>query len=291
VTEQETYDGAPAGGGRARLTPYELAFGSLVFETHTFPTLLDEAQAAGVDPAVQERFAFLSIGSDALREVVPPDAPPEALDQYRALLFHAFNFWRFGKRLYVIEKPVARYLVEAAPTLQDWDFAMPYPSVYVQLPPNLFWASVSPGSTPEPVDGFFATVAPGDDPLGLPAERLQVLVVLGIRRERAGYSVIPFDTAVGPGITADWMHAPGREGAGEFENVLPGGEISGLYSILTTTEALKLLARAAWYIDRHPDDVIAEDAPAPDVQGRATPSPESRLAYHRVRFGGSGDAD
>lgn len=290
MTEHGANDGARAGGSPARLTPYELAFGSMVFETHTFPTLLEEAQAVGIDPGVQERFAFLSIGSDALREVVPPDAPPEALEQYRALLFHAFNFWRFGKRLYVIEKAVARYLIEAAPALQGWEFAMPYPALYVQLPPNLFWASVSPDSTPEPVDGFFATAAPGNDPLGLPAERLQVLVVLGIRRERAGFSVIPFDTAVGPGIAADWMEAPGREGASEFENVLPGGDIAGLYSILTTTEALKLLSRAIWYISHHPDDVITEDAPAGRVDDETGQSRESRLGYQRVRFGGSGDA-
>jgi hypothetical protein len=79
-----------------------------------------------------------------------------------------------------------------------------------------------------------------------------VLMVLGLRRARAGFSVIPFATEAGPGIPATWAEAPGREGAKDFANILPGGEMAGLYSILTTTEALKLLARALWYVEAHP---------------------------------------
>lgn len=259
-------------GGDARLTPYEIAFGGAGFDAGVFPRLRAEADERGVEAAVRERFAFLSVVGEALRELVPPDAPPEALEQHRALLFHAFNFWRFGRRVYLLDAPVARFLVEAAPMLAGWGFALPYPSVYLQLPANLFWASVAPDATPEPVDGFFVTAAVADDPLGPPYQRLEALMVLGVRRDRAGFSVIPFGTEVGSGIAAVWAEASGREGGSDFENVLPGGEIAGLYSILTTTEALKLLARAFWYVHAHPADVIPQTPP--------------EIVWYRVVLGG-----
>lgn len=271
------------------LTPYEMAFGEAGFEARVFPRIQAEADDYGEDPTLRERFGFLTLASDAAREMVPPEASVEALEEYRALLYHAFNFWRFGRRMYVLDAAVARYLVEAAPALAGWELGLPLPSVYVRLPPNLFWASISTDVPPEPVDGFFATVADGTDPLGAPFQELQVLMVLGLRRARAGFSVIPFATETGPGIPATWAEAPGREGAKDFANILPGGEMAGLYSILTTTEALKLLARALWYVETHPGDV--EPFAAPERRGEDRPGqvPLSRLPFHRVCLSGAGE--
>lgn len=276
-------------GGDARLTPYEIAFASAGFESGVFPRLLAEMEERGVEAAARERFAFLSVGGEAIREMVPPEAPPEALEQHRALLFHAFNFWRFGRRVYLLDAPVARFLVEAAPSLTEWDFVLPHPALYLQLPANLFWASVTPDATPEPVDGFFVTAATADDPLGPAYQRLEVLMVLGIRRDRAGFSVIPFGTEVGSGIAPVWAEASGREGGRDFENVLPGGEIAGLYSILTTTEAIKLLARAFWYVHAHPADVIPQMPPDGVPTERTEEPPPPEIAWHRVVLGREGE--
>ena len=270
------------------ITPYEVAFGEAGLEARVFPRIQAEADEHGEDPAARERFAFLTLAQEAVRDMAPPDAGPEELEEHRALLFHGFNFWRFGRRSYVLHPAVARYLVEAAPALDGWQLAMPVPSVYVQLPPNLFWASISTDIPPEPVDGFFATVADGRDPIGGAYQDLNVLMVLGMRRGRAGFSVIPFDTEVGPGIPATWADAPGREGAKDFENILPGGEIAGLYSILTTTEALKLLARAMWYVDTNPADVEAFPAAERRGEERAGQVPLTRLPFHHVRLAGGG---
>lgn len=273
--------------GTARLTPYELAFLEGDFENRVFPLIQDEAEARREDPARRERFAFLAASGEAIREIVPPDAPPEMLDEYRALFYHAFNFWRFGRRLYVVEPAVARYLVEGAPTLADWELAAPYDSLYIQLPPNLFWASIGTDVPPEPVDGFFVTMAREQDPLGIPFVDMQVVMVLGIHRQRAGFSVIAFDTEAGKGIPPTWAE-PGRDGGQDFENVLPGGEIAGLYSILTTSEALKLVARVLWYVEAHAQDVTP--APAAERRGEDRPGmvPLSRLEYHRVILGSAG---
>lgn len=268
------------------ITPYEIAFGEAGLENRVFPRIQAEADEHGEDPAARERFAFLTLAVEAARDMAPPDAGGPDLEEYRALLFHAFNFWRFGRRLYVLDTAVARYLVEAAPVLEGWHFHMPAPSVYVQLPPKLFWASIATDIPPEPVDGFFVTVADERDPIGGAYQELNVLMVLGLRRGRAGFSVIPFETEVGPGIPATWADAAGREGARDFENILPGGEMAGLYSILTTTEALKLLARALWYVDQHPDDV--ESLPAAERRAEERPGqvPLTRLPFNRVRLSG-----
>lgn len=290
MTEADGEAGAarPREGGPF-LSPYEMAFGEAGFETRIFPRIQAEADEHGEDPTLRERFGFLTLAADAAREMVPPEATVEALEEYRALLYHAFNFWRFGRRTYVLEPAVARYLVEAAPALAGWELSLPAPSVYMRLPSNLFWASISTDVPPEPVDGFFATVADGRDALGAPFQELQVLMVLGLRRARAGFSVIPFATEAGPGIPATWAEAPGREGARDFANILPGGEMAGLYSILTTTEALKLLARALWYVESHPADVEPLDAPERRGEERVGQVPLSRLGYHRVSLAG-GDA-
>jgi hypothetical protein len=269
----------------ARLTPYELVFGDIHFEQRIFPAIQQEADAQAVEPALRDRFGFLSVVGDTLREVVPDEAGPDALEQYRTMLFHAFNFQRAGKRVYLLDPAVARYVVEAAPSPGDWELRLPYPSLYLQLPPNLFWASVSPEMPPEPVDGVFVTAAPGRDPLGGPSQRLEVMLVLGIRRNRAGFSVIAFDTETGPGIARVWAETPGRDGK-DFDNILPGGEIDGLYSILTTAEALKLLARSLWHVDRNPDVVVLRSAAEAPADTRPGAPPLSRLVYYRVSLGG-----
>jgi hypothetical protein len=283
--EPRPRDEKPPRAGAPLLTPYELAFGEAGFEDRTFPRILAEAEERREDPARRERFGFLTIAGDAVRELVPPEAPVELVEEYRALFYHAFNFWRFGRRAYVLDPALARYLVEARPTLAGWELRLPHPSVYVQLPPKLFWASISTEVPPEPVDGFFVTCSRARDPLGPAYEDLQVVMVLGLRRDRAGFSIISFDTEVGPGIPATWAETPGREGAADFENILPGGEMAGLYSILTNAEALKLVARALWYMDAHPDDVLPEAAPERRAAERPGSIRYSRLPFHRVRLG------
>ena len=270
------------------VTPYELVFGEAGFEEAIFPRIQGEAESHAVDAARPDRFGFLSVAADAIRDVVPADATADILEEYRLLFYHGFNFWRFGRRLYTLEPGTARYLVEAAPRMTGWELKLPYPSVYVQLPPRLFWASIAIDAPPEPVDGFFAIQSQGIDPLGPGFSDLQVLMVLGVRRDRAGFSVIPFDTEVGPGIPTDWAEAPGREGAPDFANILPGGELAGLYSILTNTEALKLLARALWYIDTQSGEIPAETAPERRAGDREGSIPLSRLPFQRVRLADAG---
>jgi hypothetical protein len=109
------------------VTPYELVFGEGGLEERVFPDILAEAEAQAEDPARRERFGFLSVVADALRAMVPDEATAEILEEYRLLFYHGFNFWRFGRRLYVLEPATARYLVEAAPRMSGWELKLPYP--------------------------------------------------------------------------------------------------------------------------------------------------------------------
>jgi hypothetical protein len=277
----------------ARRTPYELVFAADDFEARVFPRIREEARLLGAEAGLREAFGFLSTAGEAIRMVVPTDAPAEALEQYGALFFHGFNFWRFGKRLFLLDKPVARYLVEAAPRLAGWRLDLPQPGLYVQLPANLFWGSISPETTPEPLDGFFVTCGDGVDPLGRSFRRLEVLAILGIRRDRAGFSVIALDTEVAPGALADWVDEAAREDGPDYRSDLPGGEMAGLYSVLTSSELLKLVLRALWYLDSYPASVALESVPGRRGTDRPGSPPRPRLPYYRVSLespgAGAGD--
>ena len=280
-------DTVPQASDGPRLTPYEIVFTEGDFESRTFVRIAQEAADEGLVSLHRERFEFLSTVGEVVREVTPEDAPPDAIEQYRALLFQAYHHWSEGRRLFVLDAATARYIVESAPAIEDWSFVAPARSLYLQLPANLFWSSISPETPPEPVDGFFVTVSAGTDGLGKDFENVDILAVLGIRRSRAGFSVIPVEMEVGDGVPAAWEGQSRPEG--DFANVLPGGEIAGLYSMLTTTEVLKLVTRAFWYIQQFPESLV--EVLAPEPRNDAEDAPPTQLAYTRVTIGAStGDA-
>ena len=268
-----------------RLTPYEMVFIEGDFEARVFPRIAREAAEGGVTTLDRERFDFLSTVGEVVREVTPEDAPPEALDQYRALLFQAYHYWSGGRKTFILDTTAARYLVESAPVLGDWSFVPPVRSLYLQLPGNLFWSSIAPDAQPEPVDGFFITSSEVKDAQAREILTVDVLAVLGIRRARAGFSVIPVEMETGEGLPSPWDAQP-RAG-GDFSNEMPGGEIAGLYSMLTIPEVLKLVARTFRYIERFPEGLIDVVAPAP--RDDADEAPPTQLAYTRITLGGADD--
>jgi hypothetical protein len=266
-----------------RVTPYELAFGEAGMADRLFPRIDAAVEREQIEPARRDALVLLPEVTTLVRELVPSDAPPDAFEQHRAVLFHAFNFWRYGKRLYLFEPAVARYLVEAKPSLSAWEYSASHTSSYVQLPANLFWASIAPDAPPEPVDGFFVTASAANPRDAEPrVYMLDALMVLGIRRHRAGFSVIPFQTEVGGGLVPDWCDEPAREQGQDFESVLPGGDLAGMYSIVTSAESLKLVCRMIWYLDSFRSAVVYEEPPERRATDRAGSVRRSRLPFHRV---------
>lgn len=240
---RETQD-APTSGDRPRLTPYELVFGAEAFERERFPAILDEAEGREVGTADPARFLMLGTVAQLIEQILPEEAPGAAVEPYGRLLFHAFQFWRFDRFLVVLQKALARRLVEAPRPIGEWEMLPPHPAGYLQLPRHLFWSRVEPNATPEPVDGIFWSMVGRDDPTEPPYARLDALLVLGMRPDRPGLSVVPVSEAADGELRGHWGDADARPDGHDFANILPGGELDELHALVTPGEVLKLLSRA-----------------------------------------------
>lgn len=251
----------------ARLTPYELVFGAEAIDDRLFPPIAEEAEARDMPLDDPDRFLFLSSvgrllegiagegaggGTDQEQEAAGTKGRNEEIRQYGRLLYHAFHLWRGRKPLLLLSPDAARWLMEDVTTIGDWRLRPPAPSGYVQLPRHLVWAAPASGMTPEPVDGFFWTFVPGDDS----PDTLHVLLALGLRPDRPGFSIIP---ATGELDTVDhWAEVEGRPDAPDFETTLPGGEQDRLYSLESPAEILKLASRVFWQVDSSPETLSSQ---------------------------------
>ncbi len=108
-------------------------------------------------------------------------------------------------------------------------------------------ARVAASAPAEPADGLFWTMVGREDPAIPPYERLDALLALGLRSDRPGLSVIPVAARLtgGPGHWADLRAraaAPDAPASPDFGNVLPGGELGGLHSLVNEAEVLKLVS-------------------------------------------------
>lgn len=201
-------------------------------------------------PAVGDEGATERAGSAASAASEPaPDSDPEggagpdALQQYGRFLFHAFHYWQQRKPTRRVDEEGLRWLVADVSSVGEWSLTPPAPSGYLQLPRNLVWARPAPDLTPEPADGFFWTfVSDGDEP-----GRLHVLLVLGVRPDRAGFSVVPATGVLD--TERHWAEIRARPDGPDFETTLPGGEMDELFSIETAAELLKLASLCFWKLD------------------------------------------
>ena len=274
----------------ARRTPYEIVFAESI-DDRLFPPIAEEAEARGLPVHDPERFLFLSSVGQLLRriageEVAPgeaaPEEPGEELRQHGRLLYHAFHFWRSGKSLFTADEALCRHLVDDVTAVGDWEMRAIHPAGYLQLPRNLFWAAPAPGLPPEPADGLFWTMteARADEPA-----TLQVLVALGVRPDRAGFSIVPAEGTLDD--ERHWAEARGRPEGNDFESTLPGGELDRLYSIETAAEVLKLVSRFFWHVSAYPETLGPEtraDDTGGDGEGDGPHAmPPSRLTYRPIR--------
>jgi len=236
-----------------RQNPYQLVFGAESIDDRLFPPIAEEAEARGQPLDDPERFLFLSSVGKLLQAIAEPDAyergegeaveTDDALRQYGRLLYHAFHYWRDRKPTRRVDEESLRWLLDDVESVGDWRLAPPSSSGYLQLPRNLVWAEPAPGLKPEPADGFFWRYAEADDE----APQLHVLLVLGVRADRAGFSVVP-----ATGVLDDephWAEVDARPDGTDFETTLPGGELDALYSVTTAAEVLKLASLCFWKLD------------------------------------------
>jgi hypothetical protein len=248
----------------ARVTPYEVAFPDPARLDALAAAVDEEGKQRGADPAELDRFLALTAVGDFLAELHGEEIPRVALLEHGTLAFQVLHFRRAGTPVLLLSAQAVRHIV-AAPA-----GGLPQPpsaAGYLQLPQHLFWVS-GERTAPESVDGAFWTVAA--------RERLHVLPVTGMRPDRPGFGTLTVPDAP-LAHAADWLHATGREGGGDFESDLPGAQLDRLYAIRSVGEILKLMARSFAYVAERPGtpgrppEVIAAGAPPP-----------SRLPFVRV---------
>jgi hypothetical protein len=242
-----------------RITPYEVILEPL--EATAFPSIQAEAEQRGIDTRRRDQFLLLGHVGATLKDIVADDAPPEALDEYGELLYQAYQFWDFGRRLYVLTEEVVAQLTSPTYSIGDWQLAGP-PASYIQFPYQRIWGRVSAESAFEPVDGCFVVVD-DTEPAPEAGMHLRVQLVLGFRSERPGISLISYRTDLNPRATAKYAAEPWRQDALPFANAIPGGERKGYKTLATTSELETLVVRTLHYLDQKGANLIpAEGSPA-----------------------------
>jgi len=237
------------------MTPFELIFENVGFDTDRFTQLRTEADTHGAT-TIGELLA-LPTGGALIRELTPDAEGVERTElvwQVGALLFHAFRYWLHGRVVYRFSEEAVHALL--AQQRDEWKFRAPAAAGYIQLPRNLFWGRPADDAAAEPVDGFFWSAPRAEE--GARGERLDVLLSLGVRVGRPGLTVVPIALEPGSDV-AQWADVQTRADGSDFDNVLPGGELQGYRALTTHAEALKLAVRAFRHIDRHAAAIVERD--------------------------------
>jgi hypothetical protein len=252
----------------ARVTPYELSFPSLAWARDAFVAVREESEARGVEVTDPALFILLGSVGRMLQELRPDADDPDRIQPLGGLLFHAFHFWQAGERVFLLETPVVRQLIESRSS-PPWSGELPSEAGYVQLPQHLLWMEGEERARPESVDGFFWT-APAR------GSEIHVLLATGIHADRPGFSVVPLPPA-SLERAEEWADRPGREEPSDFASRMPGAELGRLYRVGTPGEVLKLVSRVFAFLQGH-----GPSPEGPEV-GNTTPRP-SRLGYRRVQL-------
>lgn len=198
--------------------------------TSRFEAIREALAKSGTDPFDRDAFLLDGAVGRVLRDLVPADAPAEAVTEYAALLHALYLHWSRGWPVHVLERGAATALLADPPA--DAPAGPGFEVAYVQLPERLVWAAPAAGAAHEPIDGVFVIQWSG---------RCRAIAVLGFRPDRQGFTIIEVEAPL------PLQRSPRPDGSRPFATVLPSGERMGLFSITTATELalLALLALAA----------------------------------------------
>jgi len=214
-----------------RLDPFTHAFAGLAEER--FPDIRAEAATSHKETADLPQFVAMRTVQRVLADLESPEvfeSEPEAAAGYLAAMFAAYRFWDGGRRLYSVSR--AQIEEALAGAIDPVPMPVPAGACYLQLPEQWFWSQTDVDRPHEPVDGLFVIE-------GAHQREVLVLIVLGLRADRPGFSQIVVTAS--PHIlqrAADEARVP------FFASTLDGGEAAGLKSLVTEADVL-LLAQVA----------------------------------------------
>jgi hypothetical protein len=206
----------------SRLTPFALVFGDTA--GRIFPDIAAALSRSGIEPRDRDAFLMVREVVTLLRELRPEEGLGEAIDQLAALVHHSYLFWAAGCP--AVELPTEHLGDLLSGSLSDTEEHREPAAYYVQFPERRIWAQAVNGAAPEPLDGCFVHASPD-------GTSLRVLGVLGVYRERAGFTVVE---VAGPRPLA--LARP--DGSQLFSPTLPGGAAARLFSIVGGEELLEL---------------------------------------------------
>jgi hypothetical protein len=189
-----------------------------------FGEIRADLAARGTADLDRDAFVLNGVVAALLREMVPGDAPAEAVTAYGALLHSIYCCWARDWPLAMVDADTLRSSVLA---LRSSPFALrAVLAVYIQLPPRLVWAEPAPGAAHEPLDGILLLVHEG---------RAMALAVLGFHELREGFTTMEGELRLPAPAPA-----PRPDGAAPFASVLPGGDLAKLFSVVDTHELVGL---------------------------------------------------
>lgn len=190
-----------------------------------------EAVAAGrVDAASRDAFVLVGPAGALLKDLMPAEAPAQAVIEYGALLHMLFLHHEAGHPVRALDRAALEAALADPGALRGPPAA---PGIrYVQLPERAVWAAANTGEPHEPLDGCYVLHT---------ASAVSVLAILGFRPERGGFTTVEASANLP-------LRAPGPrpDGSAPFATVLPAGERMGFRSVVSPDElvALALLALA-----------------------------------------------
>ena len=170
-----------------------------------------------------DRDVFLLDGSVAalLRDLVPEDAPADAINAYGALLHMLYVNWVRDWPVVSASADQVRGVASARPPVRPSSRLV----CYVQFPERLVWAA-SADEPHEPIDGVFLVAK---------SHRAHALAILGFRAEREGFTTM--EGAIRLPAPAPFDR---ENGTPPFTPLMPGGKEAGLLSVVDEHELVAL---------------------------------------------------
>jgi len=207
-----------------RVAPFDLVFHDLLGE---LDGLAGAAARAGKEPRDRAAFARVPEVLRLVERIAPPrGSATGAGDEYAALLYAAFRFRAAGERVLAVSRRQLEPALAVAPPAAAP--RIPAGACYLQLPPGWFWARATDDGAHEPLDGCFLIE-------GSRGDELTIVAVLGLRRERGGFTQVTLHVAPG-----DFAEARAVRRDPPFAPLMEGGTAAGFRSLATPAELLTL---------------------------------------------------
>jgi len=216
-----------------RLTPFALVFGPL--SRDRFPTIAEALARADLSSADRDQFVLLEPVGHLLRELVPEESAPDALEAYMRLLHHGYRHWAAGGWVYRIGAAALARALAGGPIGSH----LAHQALYLQLPALVMWGTPTAGEPAEPLDGMFVTETARSG-------EIAVLGIFGLRPDRPGFSAVGVEghaDAGEPGGSEIEVLAARADGAPAFSPLLAGGREAGVHSLANAGELLLLTTR------------------------------------------------